>query len=237
MKKAVHDLYERGPRLRQSYVEGVLGLSGEAAAKVSDISGGISREEAEMLFETVTSVDPVTTLEIGLGYGFSAMVICEAADRAKSGRRHIVIDPHQVKHWNGEGLANLRAAGHGEYIEFHERRSYEVLPELLGSGLEVDFAFIDGWHTFDFVFVDFFFVDKTLRRGGVVAFDDADWPSIRPIIRYVVTNLNYTVYRTMPEKRTRAPIDIHLGIQGSCIALRKPLTDVRRDIFFHRQFQ
>jgi hypothetical protein len=41
--------------------------------------------------------------------------------------------------------------------------------------------------------VDFFYVDKLLRPGGVVALDDVNYPNIRKLCRYVVTNLPYEV--------------------------------------------
>lgn len=236
MSKSVRDLYDRAPTLKAPYVERVLGLRGEQAARLAKISGGISQREALMLFQVVQAVRPVVTLEVGFGYGFSATVICEAAERSAHERKHIVIDPHQTKYWHGEGLSNVTAAGHHDSIEFHEAPSYEVLPQLLKSGVQVDFAFIDGWHTFDFVFVDFFFVDRMLRPGAVVAFDDADWPSIRPVLRYIVTNLDYSVFASLPEKQTRTATDIELGLEGSCIALRKNSAGMTRDIFFHRPF-
>ena len=42
-----------------------------------------------------------------------------------------------------------------------EKKSYEAMPELLKKGEEnYDFIFIDGWHTFDYTLVDFFYSDK-----------------------------------------------------------------------------
>ena len=213
-------LYANSPKLTPAYISDVLNLHDERADRVAEITGGISRAETEMLSEVVAEIAPTTTLEIGLGYGFSAMAMCAHA-RPGPERRHIVIDPHQHRYWNGQGLRHLEDAGFGSCLEFHEAPSYRVLPELERQNTTVDLAFIDGWHTFDFVFVDFFYVDKMLRSGGVVAFDDADWPSIRPILRYIVTNLPYHMLRGMPEKREREPIDERLGLAGSCIALVK----------------
>lgn len=133
-------------------------------------------------------------------------------------------------------MRHLAEAGFSGMVELHEDFSYRVLPRLEREGLRVDLAFVDGWHTFDFVFVDFFFIDKMLVEGGVVVFDDADWPSIRPVLRYAVTNLSYVPVATLPEKKAREPVDVRLGLEGSCIALRKPKQAREREIFFHEPF-
>ncbi|MGH7857692.1 MAG: class I SAM-dependent methyltransferase [Candidatus Binatia bacterium] len=236
MNTRLDELYEQCPRLTPHYIREVLKLTGERADLVANITGGISRPEAELLCRLVDEIDPVVSVEVGLGYGFSAFVICASGCRPKRERRHVVIDPHQKRYWNDRGIRHLTEAGFGGMVELREERSYRVLPELERAGVRLDFAFVDGWHTFDFVTVDFFFIDKMLRKGGVVAFDDADWASIRPLLRYIVTNLPYTVVGTLPEKRAREPLDVELGLEGSLIALRKESGEDSRDIFFHRPF-
>ena len=228
-------LYRDGPRLEPSYVREVLHLEGERADRVGQITGGIHPDEAELLARVTAQVAPVVSLEIGLGSGFSALAICTASPRVPD-RRHLVIDPHQTKYWDGAGMRHLAEAGCADMIVLHEDFSYRVLPLLERAETRVDLAFVDGWHTFDFAFVDFFYLDKLLREGGVVAFDDADWPSIRPVLRYAITNLGYGVVATLPESRPRDPIDVRLGLEGSCIALRKERSESPRDIFHHEPF-
>src|SRR4051794_25227736 len=48
-------------------------------------------------------------------------------------------------------------------------------------------------HVFDHALLDFFYVDHMLRPGGIVAFDDADLPAVRRVVRYVLTNRDYAV--------------------------------------------
>lgn len=236
MNDALRRLYDRGPTLPADYIGNVLKIRDERAELVARITGGISAAEAELIAGVAAEVNPRISLEIGLGYGFSALAICGAPCKPRAPRRHIVIDPHQNTYWRGRGIHHLREAGYGDIIELHERPSYRVLPELESQELRIDFAFVDGWHTFDFVIVDFFYVDKMLRKGGVIAFDDADWPSIRPVLRYIVSNLPYSVVRTLPEKKAREGVDVELGLEGSCIALRKEADGDTRDVFHHRPF-
>ncbi|MSP11798.1 MAG: class I SAM-dependent methyltransferase [Chloroflexi bacterium] len=167
----------------------------------SGTCSGISPQKVELLMELVTELRPRQSLEVGLAYGTSALAICEVLP---PGSCHIVIDPYQTNHWEGRGLQHLQQAGHADRIEFYEDFSYRVLPQIEAKGVRVDFAFIDGRHTFDYVLVDFFHIDKMLNPGGVVLFDDADWPSIRRVLRFIVMNLPYQVYKTLPANSGQA---------------------------------
>lgn len=225
----------------------------------------IGLKEGKYLQKIITDLDPLTTLEIGMAYGVSSLYICDALKR-RAGTKHIIIDPQDsAMPWFKIGFNNLRSAGYGDIIEHHNMKSYEALPQLLSNGQKIDFAFVDGWHTFDYAFVDFFYIDKMLNVGGVVVFDDADWPSIRKLCRYIATNYSYSVVRPMypihdsrksikrslVHKLLKAPraakkmwyyfspevleTDFDLGLNGSCIAFKKESEDTRR-WDFHQSF-
>src|SRR5262245_5460217 len=159
-------------------------------------------DEAEFLSQVVRQIAPATSLEIGLAMGCSALAICDALP-AKS--THIVIDPKQNARplWRGIGLHNLTRAGFADRIEFHELPSHRALAQLESANRRIQFAFIDGFHTFDYALAGFFLVDRLLEPGGAVAFDDADWPSVRRVVRYVATNRAYVVHAAMPPRRAR----------------------------------
>lgn len=154
-------------------------------------------------------------------------------------------------------MHNLREAGYESIIEFLEIPSYQALPQLEQEGRKIDFAFIDGWHTFDYTLVDFFYIHKMLNVGGIVAFDDASWPSIRKRCRYIATNFPYSVVtdndevdenlslkRRILEELSAVRIfseqkekifnpetiehDRSLGLRGRCIAFKKISEDSRR---------
>jgi predicted O-methyltransferase YrrM len=152
----------------------------------------ISVDEGEALQRIIREVRARVTLEIGLAHGVASLFICEALKEV-AGQRHIVIDAGPVKGWNEVGLYQLERAGYSSLIEFHNDSSHKVLPKLELSGEHVGVALIDGWHTFDYTFVDFFYVDRILDVGGVVMFDDTRWyPAVRKVARYVATHRRYT---------------------------------------------
>ena len=123
----------------------------------------------------------------------SSLYICEAL-AAVGADRHIIIDPYQHEYWQGLGIEHLKAAGYGRLIELHELPSHQALPRLETAATKLDFVFIDGAHWFDYVMVDFFCVDRMLRVGGVIVFDDLDWPGVRKACRYILTNRAYTLF-------------------------------------------
>jgi predicted O-methyltransferase YrrM len=170
------------------------GNTTSADGEIIKVHSQISEKEGELLQEIISEVRPRVSLEIGLAYGIASLYICEALAKVQA-ERHIIIDPCQHQGWKGIGFLNLRRAGYEKMIEFHEAPSFRVLPKLEADGLRIDFAFIDGWHTFDYVMVDFFHIDKMLRVGGVVVFDDLYYPSIRKVCRYILTNLPYSVFQ------------------------------------------
>jgi hypothetical protein len=117
------------------------------------------------------------------------------------GGRLIGIDPAQHDDsWQGGGLHNVRRAGFADRYQFHEATSQQVLPKLVEEGTRIQFAFLDGWHTFDHTLVDFFYVDAMLEVGGIVVLDDVSYryPGLQRLLHFVVCNRDYSVFDFEP---------------------------------------
>ena len=54
-----------------------------------------------------------------------------------------------------------------------------------------DFVFIDGWHTFDYTLIDFFYADKLIREGGIIIIDDALHRGVAKFVKYMDTNYKF----------------------------------------------
>jgi len=224
-----------------------------------DLPVAVDPGEGALLQRIVDGVRPARSLEIGCAYGVSSLYICEALSRlpapvSASSRhaRHIVVDPFQSTQWRGIGIKNIRDAGFASLVDFREERSEVALPRLLDEGVTLDFAFVDGWHTFDQVMVEFYFLNRLLRVGGVIAFDDANRRSINRVVRHALTYPAYRVYATEHGESARPTVlgrsrraltrvpaisgilrpdflnkDWDLGILGTCVAIQKVADDKR----------
>jgi hypothetical protein len=51
-------------------------------------------------------------------------------------------------------------------------------------------VYIDGSHLFEDVFIDFYYVARLLRDGGIVAFDDCADSNVAKVLRFITRNLN-----------------------------------------------
>ena len=103
----------------------------------------------------------------------------------------VSIDPFQKTQWNNNGIKLLTNSKLISRHKLIEKKSYEAMPELLKDNEgKFDFIFIDGWHTFDYTLVDFFYADKILRKGGIIAVDDAKHQGVAKCLKYIDTNYN-----------------------------------------------
>ena len=159
----------------------------------------ISTGEGEALRKWVSSENAAQTVEIGLGYGVSALYICEGLIRnGRPDARHVVLDPFQARRFADCGLQVLEEAGVRPLVEYHAEVSQIALPAFLKEGRRFDFGFVDGNHRFDSVFVDLFYLGRLLRKGGVVILDDYDLPGIKRAVSFFQTNLGWTIEETAP---------------------------------------
>ena len=133
------------------------------------------------------------TIEIGLGYGISALFVCEGllASGAPDAR-HVVIDPNQGTRFANCGLQFLDEAGVATLVEHHARDSQITLPRLVSEGRRFDLAVLDGNHRFDAVFVDLYYLGRLLRPGGIVFVDDYHLPGIARAVSFFLTNLGWS---------------------------------------------
>lgn len=137
-------------------------------------------DEGDLLYRLSNEVAGQQALEIGFATGSTASYIL-LGDAA----RLTSIDFAQDNfHRAGEKLVSrMGFAGRHTLVEMN---SIIALPEMLSAGNRFGLVFLDGWKTFDHVWVDTFYSVKMLNCGGFIIFDDANMPAVRKCISILI---------------------------------------------------
>ncbi len=151
-----------------------------------------SKEQGIFLQKIFDSIQPVHSLEIGFAYGISTMFILEKHREYNSkDSAHIVIEPDP--YWGNAAIHNITKEGLDKFLVIKKGYSDEILPGLFHQNHRIQYAFIDTTKQFDVVFHDFYFINKLLDVGGVVIFDDCDFPGIKRVTRFINQLPNYKI--------------------------------------------
>lgn len=165
------------------------GKVSDAVGNVYNLEANIDIAESKFLESLIKDHRFTKSFEIGCAYGISSLSICRSfGDYAG---HHLIIDPFQYSDWKGIGMENLKKAGFDNFALI-EKPSEIALPELLQSGQKFDFAFIDGWHTFDHTLLDMYYTNRLLKVGGIMVIDDVGMKGVQKAVDYF---LNYPAYK------------------------------------------
>jgi len=171
---------------------------------------GIKLDHGIFLYNMIIKNKFTKILEVGFAFGSSGLFITAALKNLELyGHKtyHRAVDPNQSTQWKGIGKLNIKRLGYNN-SEVIEKPDYIALPDLLKDRLKdkkwneskydpnyerFDLVFIDGWHTFDYTLLDFFYADLLLRTGGYIVTDDAKFDALKELDKYI--NSNYKFYR------------------------------------------
>ena len=131
-------------------------------------TSAIDLEEAILITALIKQNKPKKTIEIGCAEGGSSLTIMSALDDGKG--KHTIVDPFQTSYWESKGINLLKTFEFNNYTLI-EKGSEIALPALMDKGEKFDFAFIDGYHTFDHTLLDAFYLIKMLNAGGILVID------------------------------------------------------------------
>ena len=166
----------------------IVGKNGKVFEQLAALS---SRNNLLTLRHLMLTLNPERTLEIGLGFGGSALMFASThrdLRHAPCGQ-HTSVDPFQTTVWDSSAILLLERAGLEEYVDVRSSSSALDLPRMLQQSERFELAYIDGSHLFEDVFVDAYFVIRLLVEGGVVAFDDSANPHIAKVIAFIRSSL------------------------------------------------
>lgn len=151
----------------------------------------IDANTADALYRHIRQQKPALAVEVGMANAISTLAILTALAENGGDGRLISIDPNQSTQWRDCGRTSVARAGLAAKHRVLEEPDSLALPRLLAEGNAINFGYIDGWHTFDYALVDFWFIDKLVPKDGVVAFNDCGWPAVEKAIRFVETHRRY----------------------------------------------
>jgi predicted O-methyltransferase YrrM len=184
--------------------------------QVLELNSAIDPNEGNAILEIFKSNSTFCkTIEIGCAFGLSSLFICEGIN-GREGAYHTIIDPYQSTAWKSVGTQNLINAGIKNF-KLIEKPSEIALPHLLEIKESFDFGLIDGWHTFDHTLLDFFYLEKLIKPGGIIGIDDVHLPGINKVVRYLLNYPNLELVKAVPgftSKKRRLRDDILNGFFG-----------------------
>lgn len=153
-----------------------------------EIHSTIPPHFADALTRAVAEQEPKLVVEIGMAFGASSLAILRGLG---PGGKLISIDPFQTADWGGIGKAHVDETDQAHQHELIEEPDFLALPRLLEAGTVVDFSYIDGMHTFEYVLLDAFYLDKMTPVGGVIGFNDCQWRSVHKCLNYFRSHRRY----------------------------------------------
>ena len=143
----------------------------------------MTRTQGRLIHDFVLAERPRDILELGFAHGVSACYMAAALEELGEGR--IVTIDNVSARQRGPGIDELlERTGLGRYVEaVYAANTYTwELMKLIERNTRdgrcepaFDFCYIDGAHAWEPDGLAFFLVDKLLRPGGWILFDDMDW--------------------------------------------------------------
>jgi predicted O-methyltransferase YrrM len=178
--KYIEDFFARGTAIGED-------------GKTYPIPQSVTRGRASFVRQLCCEQRAVTSVETGMAWGVSTLHILQALLENGAGpRAHVVMDPAQSGFFHNAAIRAVRDLGLAGMIEFHEQPSELVLPRLLAEERGFDFAYIDGNHEFGGAFIDFFYINRMLKPGGVFVIDDYNLHPVRLTCDYAERYHGYT---------------------------------------------
>lgn len=114
---------------------------------------------------------------IETGCGASTVVF------AAQGAYHTTISPDAEEHQRVREYCHTIGIDDSR-VTFVAASSDDVLPNLF-SGRDLDFAFIDGAHSFPYPIIDWHYISRGLKVSGGILVDDIQIPAVAPVFRFM----------------------------------------------------
>lgn len=161
--------------------------------KFDDVAAGLqgiphtTLSKGKILYETVLERGYRDCLELGFAHGVGSCYIAAALNEQGFGTLTAVDKDTALKR-KPRADNTAQQLGLDQHIEFvYNPISYTwFLMEAIRGGKQFDFCFLDGAHTWDVDGFAYLLVERILKPGGLIIFDDLDWSIARsPSMRHL----------------------------------------------------
>ncbi len=177
-------------------------------------------DEGDLLYELASRTPAGRALEVGCATGSTSIYMLAGMPQ---GTLTSIDFAHGDHERSGEAL--IARAGFADRHRLIEDNSVAILPSLLAAGERFDLIFLDGWKSFDHVWVDTFYCARMLAVGGYVVFDDARMAAVQKCASLLRTHYAFEpvdAYSLVGGARLRAwHAMMARGLQPPYLALRK----------------
>jgi len=169
----------------------------ELVKKVTKNTGYMILPKGQLLYDFITKNNIDNVLELGFAHGVSSCYIAGALEDNDGKTSLTTIDLENAINRKPNIKELLEGCNFSENVKvtyYMEPKSYLWrLMKLIEKNSEpiYDFIFIDGGHDWYNTGYAFFLVDKLLKPGGYILFDDLDW----------------TVYRSPTANKANFPLE------------------------------
>ncbi len=134
-------------------------------------------DEGDVLFRFAKMAEGQPALEVGFATGSTAAYMLSGL-----GSGNLTSVDYDQNHFDRAGEKLISAMGFSSRHRLVEKNSIQVLPALLETGARFGLVFLDGWKTFDHLWVDVFYAARMLNLGGHLILDDAGMPAVRKCV-------------------------------------------------------
>ena len=144
-------------------------------------------DEGDFLFQLARSTSGHDALEVGFATGSSAAYILLGL-----GAGRLTSIDYDQNHFERAGEKLVATLGLASRHLLVEEDSVKALPELHKGEASYGLVFLDGWKTFDRMWVDTFYCARMLTVGGLIVFDDAQMPAVRKCISLLMRYYDFS---------------------------------------------
>jgi len=178
----------------------------------------IAPDQGRVLYKHIRETHPEHCLELGFAHGVSSCYIAAALAENGSGRLTTVDLEETANHFHPSIDELLEKTGLARWVDVRrEHTSYTwflkkmIEQRTTGSVCQplYDFCFIDGCKNWTVDGLAFFLVDKLLREGGYILFDDLKWTYEQAQEKYGLKMTDGIVLRDLgDDERSQPHIDL-----------------------------